>query len=1167
MIFDTHRRNATNHFAALFAFAVATLLASPAFAQRDLTDIPAPDPEEERRSFEVADGFEVNLFAADPLLAKPIQMNWDAQGRLWVASSETYPQIFPGKKANDKILILEDSNEDGVADKTTVFADGLLIPTGVEPGDGGAYVANSTELLHMADTDGDGKADRTRVMLSGFGTEDTHHILHTFRHGPDGLLYFTQSIYIHSNIETPYGVKRLARGGTWQFRPKTMELDVFCYGLVNQWGTAWDRWGATFLTDGAGGDGINYAFPGAVFATAADTTRVLKGLNPGSPKDCGVEVLSGRHLPEDWRGNLITNDFRAHRVVRYVPSEDGSGYSTKEMPELLKTKHVAFRPIDVKMGPDGAIYVADWYNPIIQHGEVDFRDERRDKTHGRIWRISAKGRPLVKRPKLVGAPTAELLEQLKSPEDWTRHFAKRVLTERANESEARRAEVLSALGQWVEQLTAITNYKPAPFDVEQARLEALWLYQSINQPNQNRLQQTLQSPNPQARAAATRVLAAWQSQLNNPTVLLQAMATDSHPRVRLEAVRAASAIGTVEAARIALGALDLPQDRFLDFALWKTARDLKSTWLPAAQQGKNPFAKVDHLLFALKSVNSPEIVQPLMKLVEHATDEQIGSILALVAETGGAAELRTVFDSVIAGKSLSTKRRAEILELLVETGRRRQIVPKGDLSSLASLLSIDDPRLQKAVLVAIGQWKVRSLLDQLTRVAADAKSPADIRLAAIEGLSQFGKSATEALTKLAAAPQPFEIRLAASNGLSQLDSTLAATAAVALLKDWPAANDPSALLSPLLQRKENAPALTAALANQKLSVDTAKLAVRAVRSSSAKDEKLLSALATAGGLSSEPRVYSPTELKQILADVRTSGDAKRGEAIYRRAELSCLKCHAIGGSGGLVGPDLLSIGASAQPDYLLESLLEPSKKIKENYNSYTILGNDGRTHSGIRIRKDDREVVLRDAEGKEMVIPVSQIDEEEDSTTSLMPAGLVDSLTHAELVDLVKFLTELGKVGSPYTISRTPTARRWLTPLGTEEGVTKLRRIGMHQALGDGADLVWNSVYTEVSGDLPLDSLMNAKYGANNEPVALARTQIEVTTPGKVLLHFNSNKGLRFWVDKKQIDLTKDVLLDLPAGVHNLIVAVNLNDRKEPLRLEIPDNAQTTAKVQFVGGK
>src|SRR5688500_6057067 len=174
---------------AVAAALLALVPAAAAPAQKtfipDTVPTEPPDPENERLSFKVAEGFEVNLWAADPMIAKPIQMNWDAQGRMWVASSEMYPQIKPGGSPHDQVVVLEDTDDDGKADKSTVFADGLLIPTGVEPGDGGAYVANSTELIHLKDTDGDLKADERRIMLTGFGTEDTHHIIHTFRWGLD----------------------------------------------------------------------------------------------------------------------------------------------------------------------------------------------------------------------------------------------------------------------------------------------------------------------------------------------------------------------------------------------------------------------------------------------------------------------------------------------------------------------------------------------------------------------------------------------------------------------------------------------------------------------------------------------------------------------------------------------------------------------------------------------------------------------------------------------------------------------------------------------------------------------------------------------------------------------------------------------------------------------
>ncbi len=501
-------------------------LVTTCFAQRDLKDIPDPDPELERASFVVPEGFEVNLFAADPLMAKPIQMNFDAQGRLWIATSEIYPHIKPGQQADDKILVLEDQDGDGAADKTTIFARGLLIPTGVAPGDDGCYVANSTELIHLQDTDQDGRADQRRVVLSGFGTEDTHHLLHTLRWGHDGCLYMNQSIYIHSHIETPYGVQRLNGGGIWRFRPDRRRLQVFCEGFVNPWGHQFDRWGQSFATDGAYGEGVNYVFPGAVFVTAPGAKRIVSGLNPGSPKHCGLEILSGGHLPESWQGNMITNDFRAHRVCRFVVTEDGAGYASRQEEELIKTQHVAFRPIDVKMGPDGAIYIADWYNPIIQHGEVDFRDPRRDHVHGRIWRVTAKGRPLVAKVDPDQLELPELLELLKAPEDWIRLHAKYSMKRFAAKT------VINSLDRWLQEQPADDP------DYDHWRLEALWTAQLLDREHPALLSQLLQSSDHRVRAAAVRVSVDWADRLGNTQQLWTQAVLDSHPRVRLEAVRA-----------------------------------------------------------------------------------------------------------------------------------------------------------------------------------------------------------------------------------------------------------------------------------------------------------------------------------------------------------------------------------------------------------------------------------------------------------------------------------------------------------------------------------------------------------------------------------------------------------------------------------------------------
>src|SRR5262249_3246890 len=523
-----------------------------------------------------------------------------------------------------------DTDGDGKADKTTVFADGLLIPTGVEPGDGGAYVANSTELVHLSASRPGGKADKTRVVLSGFGTEDTHHIIHTFRWGPDGCLYVNQSIYIHSHIETPHGVKHLNGGGIWRFRPETMELDVFVRGFVNSWGHDFDRWGQSLITDGAYGEGVNHGVPGAYFVTAVGATRIIKGLNPGSPKHCGLEILSGRHLPDDWQGDVITNDFRGHRVCRFKMGEDGSTFTSREMTEVIKTNHPAFRPIDVKMGPDGAIYIADWYNPIIQHGEVDFRDPSRDHVHGRIWRVTAKGRQLVKKPDLVGAKTSDLLDRLKDPEDWTRLNAKRVVKERGAK------EVIPALEAWVKGLD------PKDAGYEHHLLEALWTYESLDTVEPILLNTLWNPRDSRARAAAVRVLSHGHSRIPNAIDLLAVRAQDDSPRVRMEAVRALAATDSAAAVAPAFAATDKPVDRTMDYALWLTARDLEPAWMPKFKAGEDVFrGNVPRLAFALEAVGTRDVAKPLRALLESKKlpKERESAVWALLARVGGKEDL------------------------------------------------------------------------------------------------------------------------------------------------------------------------------------------------------------------------------------------------------------------------------------------------------------------------------------------------------------------------------------------------------------------------------------------------------------------------------------------------------------------------------------------------
>ncbi len=1167
-----------------------------AWAQRELKDIPIPDAEEERKTFVLPEGFEVNLFAADPGIHKPIQMNFDPQGRLWIAASEVYPQIAPGQKPTDKILILEDTDGDGVSDKTTVFADGLLIPTGVEPGDGGAYVANSTEVLHLKDTDGDGKADQSRIVLSGFGTEDTHHILHTFRWGMDGQLYMNQSIYIHSHIETPYGVRRLNAGGIWQFRPETMRLEVFARGWVNTWGHTFDRWGQSFATDGAGGEGINYVVPGASYPAVFGVPRILHGLNPGSPKYCGLEMVDGRHLPDDWQGNLITHDFRGHRVCRFVLSEDGSGFAARQQQDLISSNHVAFRPVDVKQGPDGAIYIADWYNPIIQHGEVDFRDPRRDHTHGRIWRVTAKGRKPLAKPKLVGADVASLLSSLKSPETFERQHAKRVLKEMGAD------KVLQPLTTWVAQLD------PNDPQFEHHRLEGLWMFQSLDVPNVSLLEAVLKSKTPQARAAGVRVIAQWfgvavgangdQKNPSPPAPLparpgrgeevveprvvpgqsakalawLEAAVADEHPRVRLEAVRALAEFQQFDAAKLALRAVDKPLDQFLDYALWQTSRELSSVWLPEVVAGRFDFeGKMPRLLFAIRSAEASPAVSVLVakwKSGEVLPEDGIAAV-ETIAQLGDPEHLRFVFDKVTSNDAVPNTA-ALMLRTLAEAKRKRNVQPAGDLGSLVNAIKSPDARLQLAAVDCIGVWKVESFREPLAVLVSDPQASAPARLAAIQGVAQLGGGASkQLLAQLAGSNDAESIRAAAVTSLIPLDTSHAAKLAIAWLASSKEIGQQGAVINAFLQHKGGPDVLASALADQKLPEDAAKVALRIITGSGRQEPKLTDALSKAGGITNTPKKLSKVEMEALVNTIKDQGNAAHGERIFRRAELNCLKCHAVGGAGGKVGPDLVSVGSSAQVDYLVDSILDPSKNVKEGFQSLVVATNQGKVLTGIKLRQTDTELLLRDAEDKEFGVPLKDIDEQSNGS-SLMPVGLVDKLTKSELIDLVRFMSELGKPG-PYAASTARVARRWETLQPTEESYRRLTRTSETQTVADDTGVNWLPVYSTVAGTLPthdiLDFTFQRKLEGTTRKIGYVRTTINVTTAGPVGVMLNKSDGLFVWIDGKQIDPATKLTLPLEVGPHKLTFAVDLQSRTEPLRGELIDVAGSAAQAQFGSGK
>lgn len=1001
----------------LVTLAIASQTAS---AQRFLKDIPPPDPVAELAAMQVAEGYEVNLFATDPMITKPLQMNFDPQGRLWVSSSTVYPQIRPGEVADDTVTILEDRDGDGRADVATTFADGLLMPTAVLPDDrGGAYVANSTELLHFADADGDGRADRRTVVLSGFGAEDTHHIIHTFRWGPEARLYFNQSIYIHSHVETPKGVRRLNGGGIWRFRPeladdvagRTFALDVFARGWVNPWGHVFDLWGRSLVTDGAGGEGIHYAFPGAAHRAAVGTPRVLRGMNPGSPKFCGLEIIDGGHLPADAQGLLVTNDFRANRVCRFRLTEEGSGFTSEKLPDLIHSQRVTFRPIDVRMGPDGAIYIADWYNPIINHGEVDFRDERRDRTHGRIWRVTAKGRPLAPRIDFTKRKVPELLEHLRSSDGYVRDMARRELFARGAES------VMSVLGGWIAKL----DRSDSAFD--QLRLEALRLKQGLDRGtaadvDSALLKAVLASTDSRARAAACRVVADWAGRLADPIGLLSPAVDDPAPQVRLEAVRSLASLGGRRAAELVLHAVDHERDSALDYAVWLAARELRGDWLPAVIDGSfDDGGKLPRLVFAIRAAEAADAIPALLPRLrsETATPAERKAVLECIASLGNSDQLRMVFDVVVAAATPPDEA-APLLERLLESQERRRVRPAGSLAAIVGLLR---GPLARPAIASAGAWQVAEAVEPLTTIAMNEAASLDRRKEVIASIGRIpGDASRQALTRLAA-DSVDAIAAAAVAAMVPASADAAAELAVPLLSRLQDPASQSALFAAFLSVKHGADRLAAAVqaAAAPLRGEVVSRGLEAVSASGRQEPRLVKALeaaaargdaaATASAVSAK-HTMKPAELDAFISLVRDRADAKRGEAIYRRESLRCTSCHRVGDRGGRVGPSLAAIGAASPLDYIIDSLVHPAKNVKEGYNSLVVLTTDGRVVTGIQVSRTDSELVLRDATDKEVRIATADIDEESPGA-SLMPAGLIDGLSREELADLVRYLSELGR--------------------------------------------------------------------------------------------------------------------------------------------------------------
>ncbi|MCB1087036.1 MAG: c-type cytochrome, partial [Verrucomicrobiae bacterium] len=786
----------------------------------------------------------------------------------------------------------------------------------------------------------------------------------------------------------------------------------------------------------------------------------------------------------------------------------------------------------------------------IQHGEVDFRDPRRDHEHGRIWRITFEGRDLVDRPNIVGASVPELVGMLNAPEGWTREKAMVEMRGRKPD------EVMPALEK---------AHSGATDDL--AKLRAVWGSQAINRTRNDWAASLLDSGNHKVRAAALRALYYEAATNGDALNLAQKAVAVSHPQVRLWGVSVLAQLGSPDTVKIALGALDgVEVDDFLDFAVWSICREHKSRWMPKVADG-NPFGSTRQLLFAVRAVNEPVGIGQILNGLEKgelSSDKEVADAADFLSRVGNPEQMDGLFAHALKD-GVSAAHQEIVLRALADAGRLRKVQPAGDAARLSRFFESGDGGSFAQAAQLAGLWKLESARSVLEKAFLESAETNESRArAALDGLRTLGGGATVSFLSNVATDgaASFKLRSLAVIGRTQMDPKAGAELALAVLKSAPNGKDPHGIFDAFLANKQG-PVALATLLNQlvpgSLPQEIALVGVQKAGSSATKPEGLVKALQRAADLKPMKMQLSTEEMERMMKLVAEKGDPNRGEKIYRRAQMQCTVCHAIGGAGGVIGPDLVSIGSSAPVDYLIDSLLEPSKKIKEGYHTTLVTTKKGDNFAGAIAREDSNEIVIRDAAGVEHRVPKAEIASNQVSPVSLMPPGLTLQLREDEFVDLVRFLSELGKEGA----FKTPAnryVRQWQVLQPHERTRDDIGHYGEKIFAEDFPGYQWSALYARVNGTLPTGEMPQV-VGRGSNRFGVGRFFVDANQGGKFPLKISGKlKDLQLYLGEERVELPADgdeasVELSLKLGRHRITVAGLLGYGYDQVKVELTGDA------------
>ncbi|MBL8861239.1 MAG: ThuA domain-containing protein [Planctomycetes bacterium] len=960
-------------------------------------------PERAHGSIMVHPDFGLSLVAAEPLIEKPISIDWDARGRTWVALTPGYPDKsqFSGVPPHDEIVVLEDADGDGRMDSRRTFCGGLDLVTSFVFHRDGVIVSASPDIFFIRDTDGDGTGETRETLFTGFGYGDTHAVVSNLRWGIDGWIYATQgysggaSRHVKNAAGRDFGH---IGNGIFRFKPDGSAIEMVSSYGSNTWGLDFDDAGELFFTMANGAHLRHVVVPERVLADARvgqveswtdlpDHDRVVRLSSEtiqayvqidfvgGFTAASGCTIYTGGAWPAEWNGTHFVSEPTVNLVHHDVVTPKGVTFTATKAreAEFLASTDRWFRPVHARVGPDGALYVLDFYNQAVvhndtrgpKHGPTNAAERPdRDRTHGRIWRVQhGSARPLHAQG-LAHAPASGLARALAHENRWQRLSAQRLLVERGGAAELE--GLRSALAS------------PSP----QARIHALWALAELGALAPPELAIALASDDARVRRNATRIAGA--SSPAREDVLVQArlvtLATTDDSRSRLEAL-------------VTLGECD-PTPAIAD-AVVRAWPILEDAWSQSAavrvalRQGSALWRALEH---AGSAAPADLVAQVVRRAARSAGHEQFEALLAFLA----------------AGAEHDPGATRAALEALDDSPADTIAVAAGGTQALARLLSSPDLGVAMAAMSVAARLvpaarptrEVEVLSARLHALLADSSGEHASRVAALRALitvPEHRPAAIVAAAPLLAPSVALPTQLGVVDVLGKLEDVAAARVLCQAISGS-SSTVQARIFEKLVARASWSHILLDAIESAQIEVGalgpqrTHRLRTHSDSAIAQRALALLGA-ATASGAAIDELVA------RLLPEVDRPGDAEHGRVVFAA---NCASCHVANGVGGKIGPDVTGMGAHGARE-LLPIILDPNRAVETGYSEWIAETRDGEIVSGILARETDRSILLRSATG-DVELERAEIEALKNTGRSLMPAGF-EALGATALRDVIAYLS------------------------------------------------------------------------------------------------------------------------------------------------------------------